>query len=98
MHLGCAAEFSCKLEYPDPSRWQLKLLQQLHPFLQKSDLVMTIHVFVIFSLDFYDALLRLPLESVWNLQGAQNPAARLCIGASYNQKRNSSLQLLTVHL
>ena len=62
---------------------QLKLVCQLCPFLERSDLATVTHALVTSQLDYCNALyMGLPLESVWK-QWIQNMAARSLTKAGY---------------
>ncbi|KAF7253150.1 hypothetical protein EYD10_01179 [Varanus komodoensis] len=57
---------------------QLRLIHQLHPYLENDCLAIVTHALVTSRLDFCNALyVGLPLKTVWILQLVQNRAARL---------------------
>ena len=65
---------------------QLKLVRQLHPFLEMSDLATVTHALVTSHFDYCNALcVGLPLKTVQKLQLVQNSAARRLTGASYRE-------------
>uniref|UniRef100_A0A803TEJ9 Reverse transcriptase domain-containing protein n=1 Tax=Anolis carolinensis TaxID=28377 RepID=A0A803TEJ9_ANOCA len=66
---------------------QLKLVRQLRPYLEKSDLTMVVHALVTSRLDYCNALyVGLPLKTAWKLQLVQRSAARLLTGANYRAR------------
>uniref|UniRef100_A0A803SZI2 ribonuclease H n=1 Tax=Anolis carolinensis TaxID=28377 RepID=A0A803SZI2_ANOCA len=66
---------------------QLKLVRQLRPYLEKSDLTMVVHVLVTSRLDYCNALyVGLPLKTVRKLQLVQRTAARFLTGANYRAR------------
>ncbi|KAF7247075.1 putative RNA-directed DNA polymerase from transposon BS [Varanus komodoensis] len=61
--------------------FQLRLIHQLHPYLENDCLVTVTHALVTSRLDFCNELyMGLPLKTVWILQLVQNRAARLLTG------------------
>uniref|UniRef100_A0A803SSM3 Reverse transcriptase domain-containing protein n=1 Tax=Anolis carolinensis TaxID=28377 RepID=A0A803SSM3_ANOCA len=66
---------------------QLKLVRQLRPYLEKSDLTMVVHALVTSRLDYCNALcVGLPLKTVRKLQLVQSTAARFLTGANYRAR------------
>uniref|UniRef100_A0A803TWX2 Reverse transcriptase domain-containing protein n=1 Tax=Anolis carolinensis TaxID=28377 RepID=A0A803TWX2_ANOCA len=66
---------------------QLKLVRQLRPYLEKSDLTMVVHALVTSRLDNCNALyVGLPLKTARKLQLVQRSAARLLTGANYRAR------------
>uniref|UniRef100_A0A803SWN1 Reverse transcriptase domain-containing protein n=1 Tax=Anolis carolinensis TaxID=28377 RepID=A0A803SWN1_ANOCA len=66
---------------------QLKLVRQLRPYLEKSDLTMVVHALVTSRMDYCNALyVGLPLKTVRKLQLVQRSAARLLTGAAYRER------------
>ena len=62
---------------------QLRLVAQLHPYLDGDNLVSVVHALVTSKLDYCNALyVGLPLKTVRKLQLVQNAAARLITGTS----------------
>ncbi|XP_061465627.1 uncharacterized protein LOC133376825 [Rhineura floridana] len=61
--------------------YQLRLVAQLHPYLDRENLASVVHVLVTSKLDYCNALyVGLPLKTVQKLQLVQNAAARLLTG------------------
>ena len=74
---------------------QLQLIVQLHPFLENGSLRTLVQALVISQINYCNALYRrLPLKLTWRLQGGQNAAARLVIGAN----RSDSTTPVLAHL
>ena len=74
---------------------QLKLVHQLCPFLERSDLAMVTHALVTCPVDCCNTLyVGLPLESVRKLQWVQNATATLLSGAGYREQITPLLQQL----
>uniref|UniRef100_A0A803T068 Reverse transcriptase domain-containing protein n=1 Tax=Anolis carolinensis TaxID=28377 RepID=A0A803T068_ANOCA len=66
---------------------QLKLVRQLRPYLEKSDLTMVVHALVTSRLDYCNALyVGLPLKTARKLQLVQRSAARFLTGADYRTR------------
>uniref|UniRef100_A0A803SUT5 Reverse transcriptase domain-containing protein n=1 Tax=Anolis carolinensis TaxID=28377 RepID=A0A803SUT5_ANOCA len=66
---------------------QLKLVRQLRPYLEKSDLTRVVHALVTSRLDYCNALyVGLPLKTARKLQLVQRLAARLLTGANYRAR------------
>uniref|UniRef100_A0A803TKZ4 Reverse transcriptase domain-containing protein n=1 Tax=Anolis carolinensis TaxID=28377 RepID=A0A803TKZ4_ANOCA len=66
---------------------QFKLVRQLRPYLEKSDLTMVVHALVTSRLDYCNALyVGLPLKTARKLQLVQRSAARLLTGANYRTR------------
>ena len=58
--------------------YQLQLMAQLHPYLDRDNLASVVHALVTSKLDYCNALyMGLPLKTVRKLQLVQNTAARL---------------------
>uniref|UniRef100_A0A803SYC2 Reverse transcriptase domain-containing protein n=1 Tax=Anolis carolinensis TaxID=28377 RepID=A0A803SYC2_ANOCA len=66
---------------------QLKLVRQLRPYLEKSDLAMVVHALVTSRLDYCNALyVGLPLKTARKLQLVQHSAALVLMGARYRER------------
>ncbi|XP_062831034.1 probable RNA-directed DNA polymerase from transposon BS [Anolis carolinensis] len=65
---------------------QLKLVCQLQPYLEKSDLATVVDALVTSRLDYCNALyVGLPVKTVWKFQLVQRLAARFLTGAGYRE-------------
>ena len=72
---------------------QLKIVHQLHSFFESSDPAMVTSAFLISQLDYCNMFfMGLPLESVQNVQWAQNTTAILLTGGGYRKHVTPLLQ------
>ena len=75
--------------------YQLRLVVQLHPYLDRDSLASVVHALVTSKLDYCKALyIGLPLKTVRELQLVQNAAARLITGT----RRFEHIRPILAHL